>query len=412
MKTSYRFRSFLIIAGILFLYILQMAPSTVLHLIREDFGLEGRDALLNMAVSVIFPTIVLGALTGPVLEKQIGTKALYTVSIALAAVGTVLGMLCGKRYAILLIGRAVFGLGFGFGIPFIGSAIMQWFRPEHRELMDTVNSLFPFFGTTISFLLVMPLSGLFSGDWRYGLGLWGLPLVVIGLLWLRVNPPCSAEKADLAEAGLYRDVLRRKEIILLCITFICDFCCYSYIGVILPSLILESSTLNEELVTLCSAVAFPVMGVIGAAAGGVWCKRSGLRKPSLVLGQVLKFVGIAAMVLLGTQSIWLTIAGTALFGLANGLWMPALYCMPMELKGMTPEKVGAAFGIISAFGLAFGFIAPTVGGWLTTAFMSMPGASHVFGLRWSLMIFGAMNLIGLVCMLRIPESGAGRNKAQ
>ena len=408
MKSSYRFRSFLIVAGILFFYILQMAPSTVLHLIREDFGLEGRDALLNMAVSVIFPTIVLGALTGPALEKRIGTKTLYTVSIALTAAGALLGLACGKRYALLLAGRAVFGLGFGFGIPFIGSAIMKWFRPEHRELMDTVNSLFPFFGTAVSFLLVAPLSGLFSGNWRWGLGLWGIPLVLIGLLWLRVEPPRGAGETGQGEAGLYRDVLRRKEIALLCVTFVCDFCCYSYIGVILPSLLLESSTLDGELVNLCAAVAFPVMGVIGAAAGGVWCRRSGLRKPSLVLGQILKFAGIAVMALLGPRSVWLTVAGTALFGIANGLWMPAMYCMPMELEGMTPAKVGAAFGIISAFGLAFGFIAPTVGGWLTTCFMSAPGADHVSGLRRSLMIFGVLNLAGLACTLAVRETGKRR----
>lgn len=409
MKTSYRYRSFLIVAGILFFYVMQMAPSPVLHLIREDFSLEGKEALLNMAVSVIFPTIVLGALTGAGIEKRYGLKALYTLSIVLTAAGSLLGMVCGKSYILFLTGRAIFGLGFGYGIPFIGSAIMQWFRPQHRELMDTVNSMFPFFGTTICFLLVQPLSDVFSGNWRLGLGVWGLPLILILLLWLGVEPPSGPAAAAQEESGMFRDIMSRKEILLICVTFVCDFCCYSYIGVILPSLLLESSLLSEWVVNLCAAVAFPVMGVIGAAAGGVWCKRSGLRKPSLVLGQLLKFIGIAVMVLLGPQSIWLTILGTALFGFANGLWMPAMYCLPMELEGMSPEKVGAAFGIISAFGLAFGFIAPTIGGWLTTGFMAMRGGDHVFGLRWSLMIFGVLNLVGFVCTLLICETGTRKN---
>jgi len=282
---------------------------------------------------------------------------------------------------------------------------MRWFRPEHRELMDTVNSMFPFFGTTICFLLVLPLSELFSGNWRIGLGAWGIPLILILLLWLRVEPPAAPAEAQQKETGLFRNLLRRKEILLICVTFVCDFCCYSYIGVILPSLLLESSTLSEGVVNICAAVAFPVMGVIGAAAGGLWCKRSGLRKPSLVWGQLLKFLGIAGLVLLGSRSVWLTVAGTALFGFANGLWMPAMYCLPMELDGMSPEKVGAAFGMISAFGLAFGFIAPTVGGWLTNGLMTMPGADHVFGLRWSLMVFGVLNLIGFGCMMAIRETG-------
>lgn len=411
MKHSYRFRAFLVITGILFFYIMQMAPSTVLHLIRADFGLAGREALLNMTVSIIFPPIVIGALTGAGLERRIGTKTLYTLSIVLAAAGALLGMFCGSSYGLLLFGRAVFGLAFGFGIPFIGSAIMQWFRPEHRELMDTVNSLFPFFGTTICFLMVLPLSELFSGNWRIGLGVWGLPLILILFFWLAVEPPSAEAGSTQESADVLRDILRRQEIRLLCITFVCDFCCYSYIGIILPSLLLESSSLPEGVVNLCAAVAFPVMGIIGAVTGGVWCKYSGLRKPSLILGQLLKFAGIAGMVLLGMHSVWITIAGTALFGFANGLWMPAMYCLPMELEGMSSEKVGAAFGIISAFGLSFGFVAPTVGGWLTTRLMAMPGADHVFGLRWSLMIFGALNLVGFACMLAIRETGTGRKKA-
>ena len=88
-------------------------------------------------------------------------------------------------------------------------------------------------------------------------------------------------------------------------------------------------------------------------------------------------------------------------------------CIPMDLDDMNPSRVGAAFGLITACGLIFGFIAPTVGGILTEYLSSVSGlgdpiASHVFGLRWSLFLFGFVNIIGTVCMLRIRETGLAK----
>jgi len=409
MRRSYALRAFLIVFGILLFYVMQMAPSPVLHLIRESYSLQHSDLLLNLSISIIFPPIVIGSLTGTSLERRCGTKGLYTLSLILCAAGAAVTLLCGSSYVLFLAGRAVFGLGFGFGIPFIGSAIMRYFRPEHRELMDTVNAMFPFIGTAASFLLALPLSALGSLSFHTSVGIWCIPILLVLALWL----PAELPDSEISSGGsaIYGNLLRRKEILLLCVIFICDFCCYSYMGVVLPTLLQEGCGLSDSVANTCAAAAFPVMGLIGSAAGGLWCKRSGLRKPSLVTGQILKFLGIALMVLPAPDSTVAVIAGAGLFGFANGLWMPAMYCMPMELPGMTPELVGAAFGFISSCGLAFGFIAPTVGGALTDVITrgAAAGASaHVYGLRWTLFAFAFLNLIGFACALALRECGPGR----
>ena len=80
----------------------------------------------------------------------------------------------------------------------------------------------------------------------------------------------------------------------------------------------------------------------------------------------------------------------------------------MKLDGMTAERAGAAFALISSFGFAFGFVSPTVGGWLTegfTATVSHLGAvaQHTFGLRMSLLVFSISNFIALLCAIKLKE---------
>ena len=80
---------------------------------------------------------------------------------------------------------------------------------------------------------------------------------------------------------------------------------------------------------------------------------------------------------------------------------------------MTSNLAGAAFAYMSAFGMAAGFFAPTIGGAITDALRNTysgtdPFAAHVHGLRWSLFMFGCMNLISTICMLIYKETGTRR----
>lgn len=408
----------LIIVGITLFYVMQMAPSPVLLVISKFYGLTN-DTLINLAIDIIFPFIVLGCLTGGPIEHKIGTRNMYTLALVLVALGVLMNLVAESSYAIMLAGRSVFGLGFGFGVPFIGAAIMKWYPPHKRETMDTINGLFPFIGTMICFLIMMPLYYLFGNDWQWALGVWGFPIVAVLLIWLfcikQKDLPNYATDDEITsqEKGIYRKLLKYREIRLICLTFICDFTCYSYIAVILPTFLYEASSMSESVANLVAAFAFPAIGIVGCTIGGITMSKSGRRKPTLIMGQVFKLVGILIATLLTDVSVVFIVLGAAVFGFGNGLWMPSMYCVPMDLKGMTPARVGSAFALITAVGLSFGFISPTVGGWITTVLMNKSGildsvANHVFGLRWSLFIFGFVNIIGSICMIKIPETGPSK----
>lgn len=391
-----------------------MAPSPILLELGEYFGVTDSNVLLNLLTNIIFPFIVLGCVTGGTIQKRIGTSKMFMLTLILSGAGTLMNLVVGNSYALMLIGRSIFGLGYGFGVPFIGTAIMKWFRGHDREKMDTINGLFPFIGTMISFLFV-PIISRVLGDWKWSLAIWGVLIFAVLIVWIvcikeHELPDYTENEEETVEANVYGNLWKRKEIRLLCITFVCDFICYSYIAVILPTFLYEASNMSEATAGLWAAIAFPAVGIIGCSVGGIFMGKSGKRRPTLIAGQIFKFIGIMIATLGSGISVVVIIAGIALFGLGNGMWMPAMYCVPMELEDMNAARVGNAFALMTACAMTAGFLAPTIGGVLTDAFVAASGisdsvASHVFGLKWSLFIFGFSNLIGAGCMIKIRETG-------
>lgn len=390
-------------------YIQQMAPSPILHLLREAYALQNSDALLNLCVSVIYPMTIAASLWGGVLESRIGTRRLFTWAQVFLTLGVGMNLAAGS-YLLFLAGRILFSVGFGLAIPYIGSAIMNWYGPRGRDRMNTLNGMFPFLGTVVSFSLLLPLTeGL--GSFRLSLGLWGGALAVLLALWLLLvraeDVPGPATGQEAAERGLYRLLWRRRDIRLLCGVFVLDFFCYSYIAVVLPAFFAEAGGMDPARAGQWAALAFPAMGILGTLLGGGLMGLLHRRKGILGAGQLVKLAGILVLTLGISRSIWLGIGGAVLFGLGNGMWMPALYALPMDMEGMTPTRVGAAFALISSCGFAAGFVSPVLGGWLTdllaAAAPSGGMAAHAFGLKWSLFVFGFTNLVAFAVSLFLRE---------
>lgn len=412
-KSKVSLITFLILVGLELAYVNQMSPSPLLLRISEQFNIVNNDALLNLSISIIFPMYIVASIAGGYIEQRIGTRKLYTWTLIFLSTGVLMNYIA-VNYQIFLLGRILYGIGFGLGIPFIGSAIMKWYDKSKQELLNTVNGLFPYVGSVISFALIVPIYYL-SGSWKHALGIWGFGFVIVCILWILlvkqqdVDFLTRTSESSKLEKGLYLNLWRRKDIKLLIIAFMCDFLCYAYLAIILPSLLLEAGHMTETVAGYLSAIAFPGAGIIGASMGGFILAKTGKRKPSMAAGQLLKLAGIICAST--GNSTGLIILGVILFGLGNSMWLPGMYIVTMELEDMNPSRVGAAFSLISSCGFVAGFIAPTLGGWLTNWLMmisriSDPLQNHVFGLKWSLFVFGFTNLIAFICLLKLKETGS------
>ena len=212
------------------------------------------------------------------------------------------------------------------------------------------------------------------------------------------------------EKGTYAELFKRRELRLLCGIFVCDFACYSYIGVILPTYFFEIGGINETAANIIAAVAFPIFGMLGSIAGGQFNSKFKRRKPILCIGQIGKFIGLMIVCKLYKYGFFTAVLGIAVFGFFNGFWMPVMYCIPMDLDNMSSAKVGAAFALMTACGIAAGFIAPSIGGAMTQMFMRQSAAvnsfvSHTDALRQSLWIFSFTNILSLGLCIKMMETG-------
>lgn len=402
----------LILTGGLTCYIYQMSPSPLLSVLGNYFGVLHNDVLLNLLVSVIMPVLIIASVAGGILGEKIATWKLYLLALTLLAIGTLINFL-GPNYNVFLLGRICYATGMGFSLPFIGAAIMKWYTPSQRVFMNTANSLFPFVGTIISFSSLTPLYIFFNNSWQYALGLWGFIFAGTAIIWYLTERNDSSQKeartpqeTQTSQQGLsiYLALLKRHDIRLLCITFMCDFISYSYLAVILPTYFLEAGHLDEVSAGIIAALAFPGCGIIGCVSGSIFTSLTGRRKFIMALGQLLKFAGIVLATILADGSTSRIILGVALFGLGTSMWQPGMYSIPMELDQMTPIEVGASFSLMSSCGFLMGFIVPLTGGFFTDVLMNIsgianPSLAHAFGLKWSMLLFGLPNLIGFVCVL-------------
>lgn len=407
-----------IVIGVGTLYVMMMAPSPLLLAIGKHFGITD-DVELNMVVNIFFLFAVTACVVGGKIQSQLGLKKLYLLALLCGIIGSVILAFSGASYWLVLLGRTITGLGYGFAVPFIGAAIMRWYEPLAREKMDTLNGLFPFVGTLISFFLAIPLATLFSGSWEMSLAFWGIPEAVALLMWAKgldfeALETYDEEQPDAKpEKGIYRGLLKRREMKLLLLACMCDYGSYAFLGTVLPMLLVEAGSFSESVANSIAAIAFPGMGIVGIIVAGIVLGKIGLRKPLLLLGQYGEIVGLVIAAIGVNTSMVLFVLGVAIFAFSNAVWTPTLFVVPMDLADMTPARTGAAFALIGIVGETFSFLAPSIGGFLTGFFLSLVGVAdptlaHATALSWSLAVFGVSNLLGAISMTLIRETGTSR----
>lgn len=402
------------------LYVHQASPAPLLGVLAERFSIVNNDALLNLSISITYPMTIIFSLLGASLEPRLGARRLFSAAMLFGIASLVINYFM-VSYNVFLVGRVLYGISFGLAMPFFGVAIMKWYDERQREKLNTINGLYPFLGAITSYACMFPLYQLLGKSANSAFGVWGLALLVMLALWLLIKEPevmAGAEPAEPTESeqSLYLNLLKRKSIRLLCVTFFCDFVCYSFISTVLPTYLFELSngSLSEAAVGILSALAFPGTGILGASLGGLFITKIGLRKPPLITGQVLKLLGFLLASRGATQSVGVVLAGVALFGLGNSIWIPAMYTVPMDLEDMTPSRVGASFSLITSTGFIAGTVSPVIGGWMTNRFMELSGLadpvlSHVYGIKSCLFILAFFNVISIICMCMIKESGTRRH---
>jgi len=363
--------------------------SPFLHEFQALYGLSHSQAGLLIS-SVSFAKIFVPFVAGG-LAARLGVHR-----------GLLLGMLCicaslftpfAPGYNSLLLSRFVFGVGGAILVTLFGAAILQWFPPKERPVVNGINGVAVNAGITLSLFLTVPLAERFGRT--EALTSYAMVSVLLAAgWWIFGRDGTMAAPAGAAPASeRYRDVLRAKETWILAIGFAGPLSIYLVFNTWLPAFYHQVLGLTRAQGAQLTGLA-NFVGIPAAIVGGILTRRAGARKPFIWGAGVVLSLSAFGLFLVRDLT-WLT-ASAVVFGVSLFLWVAPLVTLAMELPGMTPVRFGMVMGVFFGVSYIVAFFAPIITGALRDATGSFTPGFLLFSLScWTLVAAG----------LLLPETG-------
>ena len=147
--------------------------------------------------------------------------------------------------------------------------------------------------------------------------------------------------------------------------------------------------------------AFTFAGISASLIGELVTNMTGRRKPILLVsGGLARGAAVTAVLVPGGPVLYTMVALTGFLLLC---YLPALFSVPLEVPGSTPERAGAITSLIVMAGNATSFLAPVLVGVLRDA-----TGSYFLGLCF----VAASSVTLLFATLFLTETGPGRPRSQ
>jgi MFS transporter, ACS family, D-galactonate transporter len=360
-----------------------------LHIGMGQFGL---------LISIISLCIAIFSFLGAVLAERLGTLRTLLIGIWLLGISEVASGFA-PGYSTMLLCRVAEGIGYGLIIGPPAALVMEWFAEREWPYINMINAMLAYVGLAALFAITPRVYHAFGSSWRHTLTCYGFSAVLIAILWTllgkqRQATPASSMHGTRSPSNI-PEVLRMRGVVLMSLSLFGGMWVFQLYTSFLPEFfrlyrglgLAEASSLTGVL---------PFTGIFAAGIGGFANGAVGLRRPFLWPMAVLTLVGCLLAILL--KDIAGISFGLVLVGIGASGGLAALGTLMMELPGMTPAKMSTAFATIWAVGYAGAFISPFLGGMLVPA----------IGLRNVLLSSLVLQLLPIICMYMLPETGPGR----
>ena len=356
----------------------------LLQLIIDDFGVNRATASLLIALALLVHSFF--GLPGGILATRFGLKRMYFLSWLM--VGLPVLSAVAPNFGTLLALRLVYGVGFGAIFPATGPLLMQWFRPREITIMNGLDMAALSLGVGISVSVAAPLAN--AVGWQNTLSVFGGIALLGAVAWGifgRVESGTAARGAGIRLNEVW-GILRNRTILLLVAADALVFMQYTALTTWLPTFYHEvrgMSFIQSGFVTGL----LPLVGVFAVLAGGFLPLRFASKKPFFIVpGILLGLGGLGSFLIDGSFGIYVSIV---LLGIGSWSYAPTLLSLPMELPGMTPEKVAVVWGTfvtVSGFGM---FVSPIVVGAMRDASGGFMPGFLIFAVgAWFLVIAGVL----------------------
>lgn len=365
----------------------------LLPLIIDDFGVNRATASLLIALALLIHSFF--GLPGGFLAVRFGLKRIYFLSWFMIGLSGL--SVAAPNFVTLLILRLAYGVGFGAIIPATGPLLMQWFRPREITIMNGLDIAALSLGVALSVSVAAPLAD--AMGWQSTLSVFGGIALSGAVAWGLLGRVTSASQAVRAGISL-RDVweiLRNKTILLLVAADALVFMQYTALTSWLPTFYNEARGWSLTQAGFVTGL-LPFVGVFAVLMGGFLPLRFASRKPFFILpGLLLGLGGLGSFLIDNTFGIYFSVI---LLGVGSWSYAPTLLSLPMEIPGMTPEKVAVVWGtFVTVSGIGM-FISPIVVGAIRDATGTfVPGFTIWATGAWFLFVAGFL----------LPKSEATRD---
>jgi len=317
--------------------------------------------------------------------------------------GLLLGMACicaslltpfATDYVLVLASRFVLGMGGAVVVTLFGPAVLQWFPPKERPVVNGINGVAVNAGITLSLFITVPLAErLGRTETLAGYALVSVALTLGWWIFGRDRGPTKAAQAA-GPSERYSDVLRAKETWFLAIGFAGPLSLYLVFNTWLPTFYKEALGLSLAQGSQLAGLA-NLVGIPAAIVGGFLTRRSGVRRP-WIWGAGMAVCVSSFGLFLGRDVTWLTVSAVV-YGISIFIWVSPLTTLAMELPGMTPARLGMVMGVFFGGSYIVAFFAPVLTGMIRDATGSFVPGFVLFALScWTLVAAGFL----------LPETGS------
>jgi len=383
--SRYRFvMAALVLAGHLSVGLNIFAVSPILPLAIDDYGINR--AAAGLLVSL--PLLVGAALGLPsgMLIARIGLRWAFILGWAAVALVSLSGW--APNFITLLVLRSGLGLGFAFILTATAPLLMQWFRPKEVLVMNALNTAALSLGIALSVSTAALLAKVMA--WQMALTVFALPGIVGLVAWLALGRPSG--RIQEARGGIslreVAAVLRNRSVALLLAADAGILVQYAAFTGWLPTFYNEDRGISLSQAGFITGM-LPLVGVFAVLAGGALALRVASPKTLFAAsGLMAGLGGLGAFLLPGLGGIYPAII---ILGIGSWIYVPTLLTLPMQMAGMTPERVAVVWGSLLTFSGFAMFVSPIlVGGLRDLTGSFIPGLAVCAAASWTLFLAGIL----------------------
>ncbi len=372
----------LVLAGHLSLGLNVFAVSPLLTMAIDDYQINRATAGLLVALPLLVAAAI--GLPSGILIARIGLRRAFIIGWAAIALVSLSGF--APNFITLLLLRSAIGLGFALILTGTGPLLMEWFHPKEVTMMNAFHTAAVSLGIALSVGTAAPLAT--EMDWQMALTIYALPGVVGLLAWTLLGrttgeTPMTGRGIPLREIG---SVLRNRSVVLLLAADAGILVQYTAFTGWLPTFYNEDRGISLSQGGFITGI-LPFVGVFAVLAGGAIALRTNAPRSLFIASGLFAGVGgLGAFLLPGLGLIY---PAVILLGIGSWLYVPALLTLPMQMTGMTPERVAVVWGSLLTFSGFAMFVSPVLVGALREITGSFfPGFAVCAVASWALLVAG------------------------